>query len=42
MSIVAGLQAGYNSDFIIVVPKKIGDVDNTKNVFTDMWHLVNP
>ena len=42
MYIAAGLHEGDASDFVLIIHKKIGDVNTTKHFFADLWHLVNP
>jgi len=40
--IAADLSESDASDFILVLHKKIQDVDITKHVVADLWHLVQP
>ena len=42
MCIAAGLSNSDASDFILVMHKRIRDIDLTKNAVGDLWHLVNP
>lgn len=42
MSIAADLSESDASDFILVLQKRVRDVDITKHVVGDLWHLVSP
>lgn len=42
MSIAAEITDSDASDFILVMHKKIQDIDLTKHAVGDLWHLVNP
>ena len=42
MYIAAGLHEGDASDFVLPIHKKIADIDCTKHLFGDLWHLTKP
>mmetsp|Transcript_17217 Transcript_17217/g.34525 ORF Transcript_17217/g.34525 Transcript_17217/m.34525 type:complete len:635 (+) Transcript_17217:1-1905(+) len=42
MSIAAAVTNSDASDFILVMHKRIQDIDLTKHAVGDLWHLVNP
>jgi len=42
MYIASGLNEGDPGNFVIIVHKKMRNIDITKHLFGDLWHLVNP
>lgn len=42
LAIAAGLSDSEGSDFVLVLQKRIRDVEITTHVVGDLWHLMNP
>ena len=42
MSIASGIDEGDASDFVLIIHKKIANIDTTKHLLGDLWHIMNP